>query len=316
MGRKVYLMQDMDPAGKNYLTERGYELVLAKAKTEAEQIEEVRDCDAIIVRVPRLTAAVIKAAPHLKVIARHGVGVDNIDLACATELGIQVTNGPYSNTESVAEHTVALTLALGRKLPLLNRAVREGDWGIRNRIRLLDLQGKTLGIVGSGRIGLLAAKKLHFGFDMQVLTWGTRHPEKLPDYIRPVGSLTELAEKSDVLSLHCPSTKETRGLIDAEVLNAMKEGAYLINTARGDVVDRKALYQALVSGHLAGAAFDVFDGEPADPTDPLFTLDNFLITPHCSSHTPESFANMSLHAAIGVDEVLSGRKVSWPVNQI
>ncbi|MCQ2453519.1 MAG: hydroxyacid dehydrogenase [Clostridia bacterium] len=312
---KVYLPQDMDAAGKEYLIERGYEIKMGTGTTPEIMAKEIVDCDAVIVRVAQFPASVINAAPKLKVIGRHGVGTDNIDVAAATARGIRVTNGPYSNTESVAEHAAGMILALAHRIPLLNDAVREGNWGIRNSpIGMSDIKGKTLGLVGSGRIALSLAEKMHFGFGMKVITYGTRHPERLPEYVTMAASLESLFAEADVVSLHCPLTEETRLMVNAELLNRMKPTALLVNTARGEVVDEMALYEALKNKKITGAAADVAAGEVMDKNHPLLTLDNFIVSPHCASHTREGKINMAVHAAMGVDEVLSGKEPTWPVN--
>lgn len=311
---KVYIPQDIDIAGKRYLTDRGYQLKIGTSTAEDVMKKEIADCDGVIIRVAKLPASVIEAAPKLRVIARHGVGTDNIDIAAATRLGIRVTNGPYSNSESVAEHTVAFIMALAHQLVKLDSSVREGDWDIRNRIRLTEMHGKTVGLIGCGRIGRAVARRLALGLDMKVLTYGTRHPEKLPDYVELTGSLEELLQRSDFVSIHCPSTPETKGLITMKYLSMMKKDAFLVNTARGDVINEQDLYQALTEGMIKGAALDVLSEEPASCGHPLLSLPNVIFTPHCASHTNESFANMAVHAAMGVDEVLSGKTISWPVN--
>lgn len=311
---KVYIPQDIDIAGKRYLTDRGYQLKIGTSTAEDVMKKEIADCDGVIIRVAKLPASVIEAAPKLRVIARHGVGTDNIDIAAATRLGIRVTNGPYSNSESVAEHTVAFIMALAHQLVKLDSSVREGDWDIRNRIRLTEMHGKTVGLIGCGRIGRAVARRLSLGLDMKVLTYGTRHPEKLPDYVELTGSLEELLQRSDFVSIHCPSTPETKGLITMKYLSMMKKDAFLVNTARGDVINEQDLYQALAEGMIKGAALDVLSEEPASCGHPLLSLPNVIFTPHCASHTNESFANMAVHAAMGVDEVLSGKTISWPVN--
>ena len=310
---KVYIPQDIDPAGKNYLLERGYELKMGSATDKATMMQEITDCDAVIIRVAKLDREIMEAAPNLKVIGRHGVGTDNIDLAAAKELGIRVTNGPLSNSDSVAEHTVAMILSLARILPALDRAVHSGDFGMRNRIRLIDLAGKTAGLIGSGRIAQSVARKLVYGFDMKVLTWGTSHPENLPEYMTYEPDLDKLLASSDIVSLHCPANERSRNLINAAALAKMKDDAILVNTARGEVIDEKALYDTLAGGKLRGVGLDVYSKEPYPADSPLLTLPNVICSPHCASHTNESFARMALHAAMGVHEVLSGSPVSWPV---
>lgn len=310
---KIFISQTIDAAGTDYLTSRGYELVYGSSMDEDVMAREIAGCDGMIVRIAKVTEKVMRGSDRLRVIARHGVGTENIDLEAAKRLGIRVTNGPLSNYESVAEHTVGLFLALAHRLAWLDRQVHDGNWGVRTSVLLTDLKGRTAGLVGFGRIGSAVAERLALGMGMNILTWGSHHPERLPEYVRMADSPEELFEQSDFISLHCPSTPQTRGMIGAELLSRMKPSAYFINTARGDIVDEKALYEVLAAGKIAGAAMDVVQGEVIKPDNPLLSLPNVLFTPHCASHTAESYARMALHAAMGADEVLSGKPVSWPV---
>jgi len=254
------------------------------------------------------------AAPKLRVIGRHGVGTDNIDLEAARRRGIRVTNGPESNAGSVAEHTVALILALAHRIPMLDREVREDNWQIRNTyLQMMDLKGKTLGLVGFGHIAQLVAKKLALGFEMNVITWGSRHPETYPDYVKQADSLEDLFRRADVVSLHCPLRPETNNLVSTELLNIMKPTAFLINTARGEIVDIPALCDALEAGKLAGFGVDTMSPEGVKPCDRLLAHPRTVFTPHCAAHTIDGMNNMALHAAIGVDEVLTGKEPTWPV---
>lgn len=311
---KVLLAQDIDRAGWDYLSERGYEVTLASGWDEQTLCREIVGMDAVIVRIAPFTAKIMACADRLKVIARHGVGVDNIDLDEATRRGIQVTNGPLSNVGAVAEHAVAMMLALSRKLRDADTAIRSGDFGFRNRVVLTDLEGLTLGVLGFGNIGSRVAHKCHHGFGMQVLAYNHREKE-MPDYVRQV-PFEEVLRSSDIVSVHLPATAETRGCIGRAQLESMKPSALLINTARGDVVVEEALVEALRSGTIAGAGVDVYRQEPTPPDHPYFALDNILLTPHCSAHSKSAYANMALHAAMGAHEVLAGLPVTWPVNQV
>ena len=308
---RVLLAQEIDAAGVDYLTERGYEVILASGSDEETLKREIVGMDAVIIRIQPFTAGILACADRLKVIGRHGVGVDNVDLEEAARRGIWVTNGPDSNVNSVAEHAVAMMLALCRKLPAADRAVRAGDFGFRNREVLADLEGLTLGILGFGNIGSRVALKCHFGFGMRVLAHN--HREKpMPDYVEPV-SFEQLLRRSDVLSLHLPSTPATRGCIGRAQLELMKPTALLLNTARGNIVVEQELAQALREGVIAGAGIDVYSQEPPPADHPFYALDNVVMTPHCSAHSKASYANMALHAAMGVHEVLAGLPVTWPV---
>ncbi|NLT58410.1 MAG: hydroxyacid dehydrogenase [Clostridiales bacterium] len=312
---KVLLVQDIAREGWEYLRALGYEVALASDPSAETVRREIAGCDGAIVRIAPFGADVMEAAAgRLKVVARHGVGVDNIDLKAATRLGIQVTNGPLSNANSVAEHAVAMMLALSRGLKGLDRMVREGRFADRTRVLMGDLFGKTAGIVGFGHIGSRVAEICHFGFQMQILTCPHR-PRPLPDYVAPV-SFDELLAHSDFVLLHIPSTPETRGLIGDAQLRRMKRSAILINLSRGEVWDEPAVAWALRSGGIAAAGTDVYAVEPPPEDHPFRSLENMLLSPHCGAHTAEAYANMALHAAQGVHEVLSGQTPTWPVNRL
>jgi D-3-phosphoglycerate dehydrogenase len=307
----------MYEAGKKFLLDKGYEIRILKDSSIDNICRNVADCSGILARTASFTKEVIEAAPLLKVIARHGVGFDNIDLAAATARGIQVCNTPNANAESVAEHTIMLILACAKNLLVSDRELRKGNFEIRNRIPGRDVAGRTLGIIGFGRTGKAVAKKAALGLDMSILVYGHQMEEGLPDYITPVNNLDDLIRQSDYITLHVPLREDTVNLINSEKLCLMKPDAVLINTARGSVVNEYDLYQALKEHIIAGAGLDVFDEEPFTLKLPaLFELDNVIVTPHNAALTKEAMARMSLDAAISIDEVLSGRKPSWPVNHL
>ncbi len=313
MAYRVLLPQDIAEEGKAWLRERGYEVRLGSGISEDTLKREIADCEAVLVRTATLTAQVLRAGRRLRVIARHGVGVDNIDLRAAAELGIAVTNAPESNAVSVAEHTLALILALAKNLVPCDRALREGDFGVRDRVRGVDLEGKVLGILGLGRIGRRLARLARLGLEMEVIG----HDPFLPGgqasgQVRRVGR-EELFRLSDVVTLHVPSTPQTKGLVGRRELGWMKPTAFLVNTARGAVVCEADLIEALRAGWIAGAAVDVFAEEPPPRGHPLFGMPNVVVTPHSASLTREGAARMALQAARGIDEVLSGKPVTWPV---
>lgn len=314
---KILIPQDIAEAGKRYLTEKGYEIKMGSAADEDTMAAEIVDCDGLLIRTAPVTKKILEAGKNLKVVARHGVGVDNIDLSAATELGVQVTNGPLSNSESVAEHAVALILALAHHIVEMDENVRNNDWESRNRIRLTGLSKKIVGIVGLGRIGRYVAQKVALGLGMSVISYDAYIPKELvPEYVEMVDSLDELFQRADFVSLHCPATPETSGSINMKYFSQMKPSAYLINCARGEVVNEEDLLKALTTGIIKGAALDVMAEEPPKSDNPLLKLKNVILSPHCGAHSYESFDNMAVHAAIGIDEVLSEKTVSWPVNKL
>jgi len=242
----------------------------------------------------RYDGTVLDACPNLRLIARTGIGVDNIDLDAATARGIVVTNTPDGPTESTAEHTVAMLLALAKRLKQGNANLAAGKWGPRTGVLLGDeVQGKTLGLIGLGRIGRRVAEICRLAFQMRVLAYD---PYLSPEVAATLGvtlaPLDEVIRQADFLSLHAPATPETAGLMNAERIAQMKPGSYLLNLARGALVDEAALLDALNCGHLAGAGIDVFAVEPPPPDHPLRNHPAVIATPHFASGTKEGRLRM------------------------
>jgi D-3-phosphoglycerate dehydrogenase / 2-oxoglutarate reductase len=273
--------------------------------------------DGLIVRLFKVTEAVLAAAPKLKVIGRHGVGVDSVDLTTATKRGIPVVFTPSALTmaNAVAEHTVQLMLALARQSVAADRMVREGRFDDRKTLIGIELSGKTLGIVGLGVIGAKIAEICRNGFNMQVLAFDPyRSPQAGESTVTLVGSLRELLEQSDVVSLHVPATPETHHLINAETLGHMRPSAMLVNAARGSVVDTVALAEALRRGHLHGAALDVFEQEPPPIDHPILAAPRTLFTPHVASSTGGSLERMAEVVARQVLLTLKGERPEFVAN--
>ncbi len=316
MKYKVLIPEPVADAGKQYLIDKGYEVKPGSGITVEILKEEVKDCHAILVRTARISAGVLEAGKNLKVVSKHGVGVDNCDVEAATRLGIQITNAPVSNGNSVAEHTIGLIIAIARNFIVHDRELRKGNFGIRNQLVGSDLEGKVLGIIGTGRIGQLVAKKAVNGLDMKAIGFDPYADASAIPGIEMFGSIEEVLKRADFISLHLPATDETIGLIGAKELEMMKPTAYLINAARGGIVNEGDLAVALAEKKIAGAALDVFAAEPPDPSNPLFKADNIIVTPHNAPVTHECMDRMALHAAQGIHEVLSGKAPAWPVNKL
>ncbi len=263
---------------------------------EDSMIAKVGDADALILGAGGpLTRRVMEAAANLKIVARHGIGLDNVDLEAATDLGIPVTYCRHTGEEvSVAEHTVALILACARRLPEADRAVREGRWHDRVRLVGLELRGKTLGVVGLGAIGREVARIMRNGFGMRVLAYDPYVPDEV---FRQLGvervDLDTLLGESDVVTVHVPLTRETRGLLSAERIRRLKPGAIVVNTSRGAVVDEAALCEALREGRVLYAGLDVFEREPPAGS-PLLELPNVVLTPHVAAFTREALHRMDM----------------------
>lgn len=302
------------PEPVNLLLERGCEVIrrpVSRPLSAAELRDLVPGMDALIVGNDEVDASVVEAARSLKVISRYGVGLDNIDLAAAAAAGIVVTNTPGTNDASVADLTMGLILALARHLPQIGAKVKAGGWG---RLLGMELAGKVLGIAGLGRIGRGVARRAS-AFDLKILGWDQVRDE---EWAARTGvtyvSWEELLEGSDLLTLHLPLTPSTRGLLGAAELARLKPGAYLINTARGELVEEQALYEALVSGRLAGAGLDVLATEPPGDS-PLLQLENVLVTSHIGGYTGEAVQRMGLLAARNVLSVLAGERPQHAADQ-
>lgn len=260
---------------------------------------------AILSRQGPVTAAAMQAAPGLRIIARHGVGVDDVDVAEAQRRGIVVTRAPGSNTQAVAEHTLALLLALAKDLPLLSSQVAGGGWR-RAETKVRDVAGLRLGLVGCGAIGQAVAR-LATAFGMSVAAYDPGKPDN--SGIEHLATLRELLTRSDVLSLHLPLLPATRHLIGAAELAALPPGAIVLNTARGGLIDEAALHAALEAGRLAGAGLDVFENEPPPGDHPLRRHLRVICTPHVSGVTDGSLVNMGVMAAECIVAVLRGEPV-------
>lgn len=316
MNYKVLLTEEINNAGKEFLKENGYEIKMPQDLSEETLIKEVEDCDAILTRNAHITEKVIRAGKKLKVVAMHGVGVDIIDVDAATKYGVQVVNAPESNKNAVAEYTVGLILSLSKLYLLYDKELRKGNYQIRKTFGM-DLEGKVLGIIGMGNIGKLVAEKASKGFGMKVI-----------GYKRNIGSIksiegVELTEdidyvlkNSDFVSLHIPLNTSTKKLLGKREISLMKPSTFLINTARGEVVDNDALVEALIKKEVAGAAIDVFEGEIPSNDNPFFNFDNVIVSPHTAAFSNETLKKMALHATLGIHEVLSGKKPTWSVNTI
>lgn len=282
----------------------GAALLIAKTGEEAELIELAPRADAILTNWRPVTVAVLDAAVTCRTVGRYGVGVDNIDVAHATRLGIAVTNVPGFCTDEVADHTILLLLALARRFGPLTADLRSGGWDHRVAGLPVRLRGKTLGLVGFGAIAQAVAVRAR-ALEMEVIAY-RRTAGAGEGAVRVTTSLPDLLSAADVVSLHIPLTESSRGLIGAAELAAMKDTAYLINTSRGGLVDTAALMWALDEGRLAGAGLDVTDPEPLPPAHPLRTHPAAIVTPHAAFYSDGSVAEVAERAARHVVQALRG----------
>jgi D-3-phosphoglycerate dehydrogenase len=288
---------------RKVLEEIDPEFVGAHCTTEEEVITVAKDADGILNQYSPLTRRIIKSLDRCKVISRYGVGLDNIDVEAATERGIIVANVPDYCVDEVSTHAMALILGCARKIPCLSTTVKKGKWDFTLGKPLFRSQGRVLGLFGLGRIAKAVVRKAK-GFDFQIIAYDP-YISKAKEKVELV-SFSELLSNSDFISIHVPLTQETKHFFGEEEFKAMKKDAYLINTARGAIVDEFALYRALKEGWIAGAALDVMKKEPPDPKNPLLKLDNLIITPHISYYSEESYAELKTKAAQAVLDVLKG----------
>lgn len=293
---------------------QGAQVDVATGLSEADLIARIGEYDALVVRSEtRVTAAVLEAGGKLQIVARAGVGVDNIDVPAATRCGVVVVNSPEGNTIAATEHTVAMLLALSRKIPDAVASLRAGEWK-RSQFIGNEVYNKTLGVVGFGKIGREVARRAR-GLGMRVLT---SDAYVNPDAVRREGAelveLSELFARSDYITVHTPLTRETRGLVGPAAFAQMKEGVRILNCARGGIIDEKALLEALESGKVAGAALDVFEKEPAPPDHPLLRHPRVIVTPHLGASTEEAQVNVAMDVADQILLVLKGQPPRSAVN--
>ena len=282
--------------------------------SKPELVEAIGDYDAIVIRsATTVDADVINAGERLKVIARAGIGLDNVDVAAATNRGVMVCNAPQSNVISAAEHTVALLLSLVRLIPPADASLREHRWD-RGRFKGMELHGKTLGVIGLGRVGTLVAQRCS-SFGMKLVGYDPYvSPERAAQMgVELIPTVDEVCRIADVLTVHLPKTAETIGMIGEQQLRSMKSTARIVNTARGGIIDEEALYTALSENWIAGAALDVYSSEPMTDS-PLFDLPNIVVTPHLGASTTEAQDKAGTMVAEAVKLALAGEYVPSAVN--
>jgi len=297
---------------KKVLSKLNVELVKFQCKTEDELIKNCKDADALLNQYAKITQNVIEHLDNVKIIARYGVGVDNVNLNAATKKGIFVTNVVYDICD-VADHTITLMLALTRKLFFVDKSVKKLEWDWKKFHPITRIKGKTVGIIGLGRVGRQVAKRINC-FDVTILACD---PYISSDIFRKYNAncvdLDTLLHQSDFVTLHIPLNDETRYMISTNQLKKMKKTAILINAARGGIVDEEALYKALLENEIAGAGLDVLEKEPVEKDNPLLKLDNVIITPHMGWYSEDSVDEVQKIAA---EQVLMSLQGKVPTNLV
>jgi D-3-phosphoglycerate dehydrogenase / 2-oxoglutarate reductase len=312
---KVLISDALSPAAVQIFKDRGIEVDFQPAlgKDKEKLAAAVGNYDGLAIRsATKVTGKVLEWAKNLKVIGRAGIGVDNVDIPAATARGIIVMNTPFGNSITTAEHAISLMLALARQIPEADASTRAGKWE-KNKFMGVEIFGKTLGVIGCGNIGSIVADRA-LGLKMKVIAYD---PYLSADRAADLGvekvDLEELLKRADFITLHTPLTDKTRNIINADAIKAMKKGVRIVNCARGGLVDEAALYEALKSGQVAGAAFDVFVTEPATEN-PLFSLPNVVCTPHVGASTSEAQENVALQIAEQMSDYLLRGAITNAIN--
>ncbi len=316
--KRILLPQPIEKEAVDALEKAGCEVLLSPDPKPATVGPLMKGVQGIILRTGiKMTRDLISHGDELRVISRTGAGYDNVDVEAATEKGIIVTCLPGANTVSVAEHALALILALTKYVPTMDREVRRDNFSIRFKNLPRDLQGKTLGLVGLGRIGTEVARICHQAFKMRILAHDPYLKEEVKTNLKSwveFCELERLCRESEVISIHVPLLSGTRGLIAAKELGWMKSDAFLVNTSRGGIIDEPSLVECLRGRKIAGAALDVFDQEPIDKDSPFKELENIILTPHTAALTQECVLRLAVEAVQSALGVLTGEKPEGIVN--
>ena len=312
---KILISDNLAPVGAQILLDAGLEVDIKTGLAPEDLKKIIPEYEGLVIRsATKVTAEIIEAATNLKVVGRAGIGLDNVDVAVASKHGIVVMNAPDGNSTTAAEHAIAMMESLARNIPQATISMKEGKWE-KKKFMGRELTGKTLGIIGIGRIGSIVAERAQ-GLKMKVIAYDPHMPEEL---VKKLGvelmTIDEVCKQADFISVHVPMTKDTKHLVSTAEFKSMKKDAMFIDCARGGVVDEQALYEALVSGEIAGAALDVFEVEPTSKENcPLLGLDNFICTPHLGASTSEAQENVAVAIAKQISEYLRTGVVSNAVN--
>jgi len=315
---RCYIATPIHQDGLDILSAAGLTISHASAQNAETVLREIVDADAVIVRNGGLTGEAMRAAPKLKAIGQHGTGYDRIDLPTSKELGIPVTNTPFANVQSVAEHVIAQMMGIAKRLREGDRAMRENRYDYRYQPVFFELTGKTLLVIGFGQIGQRTAAMCKAAFGMRVFVHSPSVPVAFIEEAGclPAPDIDTVLPQVDIVSLHQRLTPQTRGEFNQRRFALMKKGAMLVNTARGALVDEQALIDAVNSGHLSGAAMDVFEPEPLPPGHPYTSCDGILLSPHSAGAAQEALSRTAIDAAHEVIAVLEGRKPRYLVNGV
>jgi D-3-phosphoglycerate dehydrogenase len=319
MSLTVGVVGHVTDTGINFLKEKGYEIRYHETPDYSWLEETYKTASGILIRGNRTYSPfeLLQSAKNLKIVSCHGVGYSWDLLDDCNKLGIWLAITADANYTAVVEHSLALMLAISKNILIFDKNVRQGHWLVRETISSNDLDGKVLGLVGVGRIGREFAKRAAMCFNMKVAGYDAFLPcDKFPEVVNPVQNMDDVFRQADVVSLHIPYSPENDKIINMEKIRLMKKTAFLLNTARGGIINENDLFYALSTGMIRGAAIDVMAEEPPPDNHPFFKLDNLIITPHSATLSPESMDRMCLHAAMNIHVTLTTGKPLWPVNNL
>ena len=312
----VVVTEPIHQAGIDFLEERSVEVISLPPGSDINALGEVApNADGFITRGSiKVTREIMASSPRLKAVGVHGIGCDHVDLKAARELGKVVLNTPTALTETVAEMAIALMLSMTRRIVSADKAVRAGEWSRKyGDLKGIEVMGKTVGLIGLGKIGTATARRLKpFGVDL-VYYSRTRKEDVEEELGMEWMSLEQLLRRSDIISLHVPHSPETYHMLSSAEFEMMKDGVYIVNSARGKIIDQAVLVEALKSGKVAGAALDVFEVEPLPQGDPLASMDNVILAPHLGASSQEAMWRMATQVADGVFKVMNGERPDHPV---
>jgi len=312
MSQTVAIPKGLSEIGKKYLKDHNVEIIELKSFSDDEILSKAKNADGIILMTDPFSNDLVRHLPNLKIVARHGVGYDNIDPIFLENNHIWATITPNANAETVAEVTIAEIFDLSKNITSISEKMRQGDFEYKNDHLGFNLSGKTIGIAGYGRIGKKVAQKAD-ALGMDVLIYD---PFVTQSNVGTLVSKKDLLLDSDIVTLHMAVTDDTKHFIDGEALKRMKSSSYLVNLGRGALVDQPALIDSLRNHEISGAALDVFDQEPLPLDNDLYKLDNVLLTPHIASNTTNAMNSMALDSAKEIVQVLSNKLPNWPINRV
>lgn len=305
MKHKILINEKISDEAIKYFLSNGIEVKKGFGFSDEQLIEELKDCDAFLVRTTEISNNVIDNCPNLKVIAKHGTGLDGVDVEYANSKGIKVISAPGLNANSVAEHTISLILACAKHLKETTYEYSKGNYSIKDSVVISEISNKTLGLIGYGNIAQRVAKMTHFGFDMNIIVYDPYiNKSCISNYVNVVDDVNELLSSSDFVSIHIPANNKNEKFINKDKLSKMKRSAFLINTSRGNIVDENELINAVENGVIAGAGLDVCLNEKANKDSKLFSLSNIILTPHIGGASKEALDNVGLNLANQIVNIL------------